>query len=360
MKASFPSLAATIALVSSGCKDRSPQERSDLDRDSSNSPSVAITPPQTAVRGSDPRTAAALKAVPRTALEIDTIAQLQQSSFLKTGEWIPAGAETAYENRLLNAISQDLLNAPFVDSPGAIDKLFEAVNRAGYHLYLSGTVLNEQPYLTVVLYALGEPKQSHEFDTVKRMLNFNDKASSMRELIKLVATPHGDELYGSVSKTGDVLVSPWGISRDLFAEHRDPKVIFQAVLANEVGHLKLFEARKRGDLTVNEHSLDEAYSDYCTFLITPENETVFALFDVLASTSQRYETSKTCARTGLENFGRQNVPGFKGLADESSKNTLIDTITQRATPRICEKLKREIVDSYKQALMEKGFPSALF
>lgn len=360
MKTTIPSLAATIALASSGCKDNSAQEQKDLARDPSNDTPAAITLPPTAVRGSDPRASAALKAVQRTALEIEAIAQLQQSSFLKTGEWIPAGAETAYENRLLNAISQDLLNAPFVDSPGAIDKLFEAVNRAGYHLYLSGTILDDKPYMTVVLYALGEPKQSHEFDTVKRMLNFNDKASSMRELIKLVATPHGDELYGSVSKTGDVLVSPWGISRDLFAEHRDPKVIFQAVLANEVGHLKLFEARKQGTLTASEHSLDEAYSDYCTFLITPENETVFALFDVLASTSQRYEDSKACARASLENFGRQNVPGFKGLADESSKNTLIDTITQRATPRICEKLKREIVDSYKQALMEKGFPSALF
>jgi hypothetical protein len=46
--------------------------------------------------------------------------------------------------------------------------------------------------------------------------------------------------------------------------------------------------------------------------------------------------------------------------DESSKNTLIDTITKHATPRICEKLKREILESYKQALMEKGFPGALF
>lgn len=360
MKSSLPTLAATIALASSGCKDHSPQDRQDLARDPSNDTAAAITQPQSAVRGSDPRATLALKAVPRTVLEIEAIARLQESSFLKTGEWIQASEETAYENRLLNAISQDLLNAPFADSPGAIDKLFEAVNRAGYHLYLSGTILNEKPYLTVVLYALGEPKQSHEFDTVKRMLNFNDKASSMRELIKLVATPHGDELYGSVSKTGDVLVSPWGISRDLFAAEREPKVVFQAVLANEVGHLKLFEARKQGTLPVNEHSLDEAYSDYCTFLITPENETVFALFDVLASTSQRYETSKSYARTGLENFGRRHIPEFKGLADESSMNAVLDTITHRATPRICEKLKREILESYKQALMEKGFPEALF
>ena len=360
MKTTIPALAATIALASSGCKDNSAQEQKDLARDPSNNTPAAITLPPTAVRGSDPRASAALKAVQRTALEIEAIAQQQETSFLKTGEWIPAGKETDYENRLLNAISQDLRNVPYVESPGAADKLFETVNRAGYHLYLSGTILDDKPYMTVVLYALGAPKQSHDFDTVKRLLHFDDKASSMRELIKLVATPHGDELYGSVSKTGDVLVSPWGISNDLFAEHRNPKAVFQAVLANEVGHLKLFEARARGTLSVSGHSLDEAYSDYCTFLITPETETVFALFDVLAATSPRYATSQSYARVGLENFGRQNVPGFKGLEDESSKNTLIDTITQHATARICETLKREVLESYKKALMSKGFPDALF
>lgn len=360
MKTTIPSLAATIALVSSGCKDQSAQEQRGLAQDPSSNTPAAITLPPTAVRGSDARLSATLRTVQRTALEIEAIAQQQERSFLKTGEWITAGDERTYENRLLNAISQDLRNVPYVESPGAADKLFETVNRAGYHLYLSGTMLDDKPYMTVVLYALGEPKQSHEFDTVKKLLNFDDNASAMRELIKIVATPHGDELYGSVSKTGDVLVSPWGISNDLFAEHRNPKVVFQAVLANEVGHLKLFQARAQGTLSVKEHSLDEAYSDYCTFLITPETETVFALFDVLAATSPRYATSQSYARVGLENFGRQHVPGFKGLEDESSKNTVIDAITVRANLSICEKLKREILESYRQALMEKGFPVALF
>lgn len=360
MNMKLPTLAATVALFSASCKDNSKPVQHNLDVQPPNPAPAALTPPPTPGGQLDPRVTAALKAVPRTLLEIDAISRLQEESFAKTGEWLKPGQERDYEARLLDAASRDLRNTPYHDSPGAADELMEEINRAGYHLYLSGTALQDKPYLTVVMYALGEPKHSEEFAQVKKFLKFDRESASMRELIKLFATPFGDELYGSVSKTGDVLVSPQGIARDLFVNERDPRVVFLAVLANEVGHLKLAEARKQGALKTNEHSLDEAFSDYCTFLVTPEKETVFALFDVMATTSPRYEESKECARTGLENFGRRHIPGFRGLAEESSKTILLDRITHRATIDICTKLKKEILGAYRQTLMAKGFPGELF
>ncbi len=353
-------LAATVALLSASCKDQSkPAQTSREVTPSSTTPAALATPP-TSAEQLNPRATAALKAVPRTILAIDAITRLQEESYTKTGEWIKSGQERMYEARLLDAISRDLRNTPYIEAPGAADELMESINRAGYHLYLSGTALESKPYLTVVIYALGEPKKSEELSTVKKFLKFDREATSMRELIKLFATPYGDELYGSISRTGDVLVSPWSIQRDLFVKDRDPRAIFLAVLANEVGHLKLGEARKQGLLTTNEHSLDEAFSDYCTFLITPERETIFTLSDALAPNTPRYDDSKAYARTALENFGRRFVPGFRGFADEPSKKMLFDLITRRATEATHTKLKREILEAYKKGLMAKGFPEALF
>jgi hypothetical protein len=80
----------------------------------------------------------------------------------------------------------------------------------------------------------------------------------------------------------------------------------------------------------------------------------------MATTTMRYDESKAFAGAALEAYGRRYVPGFRGLDDKASKTILLNSITTRATLRTCENLKSEILTSYKNALMAKGFSESLF
>lgn len=361
MQSKLSTIAASAVLFVSSCDNQGSKETRKESPAPRNHQPVETARPAVPLLGSrDPRALAARASVTTTIAAINDLATEQQRSFETTGTWLREGVSEKHLQHIFASARRDLLREPDTGEVATQEKILQEINRSGYHLYVSHTAIGGQPYLTVSLFALGDPKNATELDNVKRLLHCEHLPARMRELILIAGTPHGDELYGSVSKTGDILISPWSIQREVVTSKRNPNVMFAAVLANELGHLKLEEAQRSGSLKLEGPALSEAYSDYCTFVVTPASEVVPALLDVMGTETYRYDLSKGCIQEALNTYGKQHVPGFRGVEDRASMTILFNQITNGATPTRLETLRAQVLRSYEDIFIAKGLPASLF
>lgn len=148
--------------------------------------------------------------------------------------------------------------------------------------------------------------------------------------------------------------------RDQTADERSLPVLFKALLANELGHLKLRDAVAQGRAPANRNEVEEAFSDYCSFAVTPPREILYGVLDVLASTTLRYGLSKECALMAAREFGVANLPGFTPKMTENSIERLVDYLNDASNVTALPKFKSALLAAYRRKLTAEGIPGDLF
>lgn len=284
----------------------------------------------------------------------------QRELHMRTGSWLTQESITRYEFAILDAVSRDIIGRPYVSQADKGRSLMRDLNAAGYHLYISQTVVEGEPYLGATLFTLGAPKHMFELQDVKRVMGMSGSSAKLRQLKEVCSTEHSDSLYGSIGTDGHIFIDPWLLMREPTAPERDLQTMFRSVLANELAHLKLQEARSRGVMPELEHQWDEAFSDFWTVAVTPPKQVLFTAIDVMSSAPLRYGESKLCAVEGIRAFGSKFVKGFNGAMDERSVALVIEYANDAENPSALPRLKQELLNAYRVRLVERGFPAAFF
>lgn len=288
------------------------------------------------------------------------ISRAQEELFKKTGKWLSKDSIQELNGLIFNTVSQEVLGHPYHKKDDSGREFFSALNAKGYHLFPGLTSVEGEVYLGVTLFALGEPKDSAELADMKRVLGMTDSQAKMRELIPVAATRNHDTVYGSPGHDG-IYVNVRLLLQDQTAGERSTKGMFQALLANELGHLKLRAAVEQGRVPQPDNQVEEAYSDYWSLIVTTPQEIIFGFLDVLQAEPLRYQLSKECAMAGAVEFGRVHLPGFGPKMDEDSASRLVGYINDSQNVGTLLDFKQALLNNYKRVLIERGnIPAQMF
>lgn len=102
-------------------------------------------------------------------------------------------------------------------------------------------------------------------------------------------------------------------------------------------------------------------SDYWSLAVTPAQEVLCSVLDVLTTEQLRYRLSKECVLAGAGEYGRVQLSGFDPKMQGDSLERLVahlnDTSNQMALPQF----KSAILEAYRKILVARGgIPGQLF